>query len=81
VLGHHRRGDRGSAGGLTGQQAQVDLAVDLSDGAAIAWLYDHGQVLARRDDERKAYLRVRLDNSALARFQRRRRQPEPAETG
>ncbi len=65
---------------LTSQQAQVDLAVDLTDGAAIAWLYDRGHVLARRDDERKAYLRVRLDSAALARFQRRQRQPAPADT-
>ncbi len=66
---------------LTGQHSQVDLAVELTDGAAIAWLYDHGQVLARRDDERKAYLRVRLDSTALARFQRRQHRPAPAETG
>ncbi len=65
---------------LTREQAQVDLAVALTDGAAIAWLYDHGQVLARRDDERKAYLRVRLDSAALARFQRRQHQPAPAGT-
>ncbi len=66
---------------LTRHQSQVDLAVDLTDGAAIAWLYDHGQVLARRDDERKAHLRVRLDDSALARFRRRRRKLAPAVTG
>ena len=36
----------------------VTLSVALDDGAAIAWLYDHGQVLARRDDARHAHLRV-----------------------
>jgi GTP-binding protein HflX len=49
----------------------VDLRVDLSDGAAIAWLYDHGQVIERRDDEEFAHLRVSLDPADLARFQRR----------
>lgn len=63
---------------LTRDQAQVELAVELSDGAAIAWLYDHGQVLDRHDDERLAHLRVKLDPAALARFRRRR---APAGTG
>jgi GTP-binding protein HflX len=49
----------------------VTLAVALDDGAAIAWLYDHGQVLARRDDERQAHLRVDLDPADLARFRHR----------
>jgi len=50
----------------------VDLSVDLRDGASIAWLYDHGHVLDRRDDDARAYLRVRLDSADLARFRRRR---------
>ena len=57
----------------------VTLSVALDDGAAIAWLYDHGQVLARRDDRRHAHLRVDLDPSDLARF--RHRHPEPVGDG
>jgi GTP-binding protein HflX len=53
----------------------VTLSVALDDGAAIAWLYDHGQVLARRDDERKAHLRVDLDPADLARFNHRHAEP------
>ena len=53
----------------------VTLSVALEDGAAIAWLYDHGQVLARNDDEQRAHLRVDLDPADLARF--RHRQAEP----
>ncbi|MCH8925646.1 MAG: GTPase HflX, partial [Proteobacteria bacterium] len=49
----------------------VSLSVALVDGAAISWLYDHGQVLGRRDDERFAHLRVNLDSADLARFHRR----------
>ena len=49
----------------------VSLSVALVDGAAISWLYDHGQVLERRDDERFAHLRVNLDPADLARFHRR----------
>ncbi len=47
------------------------------DGAAIAWLYANGNVLARRDDENFAHLTVRLDPSDWARFERmQRRGPE-----
>ena len=49
----------------------VNLAVALDDGAALAWLYDHGQVLERRDDARHAHLRVDLDPADLARFHHR----------
>ena len=60
---------------LSRDRSQVDLSIDLSDGASIAWLYDHGQVLARRDDDRLAHMRVMLEPAALARFRGRRRRP------
>lgn len=56
---------------LTADQRVVDLGVDLRDGAAIAWLYDHGHVLARQDDDRLAHIRVRLTPAALERYTRR----------
>ena len=49
----------------------VDLSVQLTDGAAISWLYDHGRVMDRHDDETFAHLRVSLDPADLARFRRR----------
>ncbi|MEO0034691.1 MAG: hypothetical protein RLZZ501_714 [Pseudomonadota bacterium] len=52
-------------------RAVLDVALALSDGATIAWLYRHGEVVARRDDETQAYLRVKLDPADLHRFQRR----------
>lgn len=52
-------------------RAVLDVALPLSDGATIAWLYRHGEVVARRDDETQAYLRVKLDPADLHRFQRR----------
>ena len=51
-------------------RAVLDVALPLSDGAGIAWLYSHGEV-ARRDDEAQAYLRVKLDQADLHRFHRR----------
>ena len=50
----------------------VEIAVDLADGAGIAWLYDHGAVLARRDDSRFAHIRVDLSPENVARFEHRR---------
>jgi len=49
----------------------VDVAVDLADGARIAWLYRHGQVLARRDDSEFAHIRVGLLPADLAKFEHR----------
>ncbi len=53
----------------------VTLSVALDDGAAIAWLYERGQVLSRRDDDNHAHLRVNLDPADLARFQHRHAEP------
>jgi len=51
--------------------------VPLSDGATIAWLYRHGDVRDRRDDEEMAHLTVALDAAASAQFDRRRSNFEP----
>jgi GTPase len=47
--------------------------VELSDGAGIAWLYRHGEVLARRDDEQVAHLVVNLRPEDASRFAARSR--------
>lgn len=49
----------------------VEFDIDVSDGAAIAWLYGKGEVLDRQDDETCARLRVGLDPADVARFQDR----------
>ena len=46
---------------------------DLADGATIAWLYRHGEVLNRSDDERFAHFRVSLTPADAERLDRRRR--------
>lgn len=45
---------------LGADRATLDVAVDLTDGESIAWLYRHGDVLERRDDEQRAHFRVSL---------------------
>jgi GTP-binding protein HflX len=52
-------------------RAAVELDVPLSDGAAIAWLYQHGEVLNRRDDENRAHFAVRLSAADIGRFKHR----------
>jgi GTP-binding protein HflX len=42
-----------------------------SDGAGIAWLYEHGEVIARDDTEEAIRLTVRLSPAARARFEQR----------
>ena len=51
------------------RRLELDLAVE--DGAAIAWLYDHGRVLERQDSDQAVHLSVSLSPAALARFQQR----------
>ena len=49
-----------------------EVAVPLSDGATIAWLYRHGEVRSRHDDGEIARLTVALDAAASAQFERAR---------
>jgi GTP-binding protein HflX len=51
----------------------VPLDVDLVDGAGIAWLYRHGEVLERHDDDQVAHLVVSMNQADLDRFAARER--------
>ncbi|CAK0746450.1 GTPase HflX [Azospirillaceae bacterium] len=56
---------------LRARRLQIDVSVALEDGAALAWLYQHGHVVERRDDEMFAYVKVMLEPMDVARFERR----------
>jgi GTP-binding protein HflX len=47
----------------------LDVSLPPSDGARIAWLYEHGEVLTRADAEDSVRLTVRLSPVARARFE------------
>ncbi|MDC6679241.1 hypothetical protein OEZ78_27640, partial [Leclercia adecarboxylata] len=48
---------------------QAELSAE--NGEALAWLYRHGRVVAREDeDDGQVRVRVRLDGQALGRFGR-----------
>jgi GTP-binding protein HflX len=49
----------------------VEIAIPHADGASLAWLYRHGEVVERHDDEEAAHLTVRLDAADAARFAHR----------
>ncbi len=50
----------------------LNLDVSLEDGAAIAWLYAHGEICSRNDEGSLARLQVRLSEADAERFFRRR---------
>jgi len=56
---------------LDGGRPAVRLSVPLSDGATLAWVYRHGEVLSRADDEREAQLEVRMSDADLSRLKTR----------
>jgi GTP-binding protein HflX len=57
---------------LSAKSRILELSVNSADGAAIAWLYSHGKVVSRRDDdEGAAHLSVLLDSADEARFRGR----------
>jgi GTP-binding protein HflX len=56
---------------LAAERQLVEVDVPLADGASIAWIYRHGEVMHRQDDEDHAHLMVRLDPADAERFQRR----------
>ena len=58
-------------GRLAAEREIVEFTLESSDGAAIAWLYAHGEVLARADAEGATQLKVSLDPVDRARFAHR----------
>ncbi|WP_142846937.1 GTPase HflX [Telmatospirillum sp. J64-1] len=58
---------------LAANREMVEVSLRLTDGATISWLYQHGEVVERRDDEDHAYMMVRLDAADVQRLHRLRR--------
>ncbi|MBI1777577.1 MAG: GTPase HflX [Proteobacteria bacterium] len=54
------------------QRRVAEVDVDLADGASLAWLYRHGQVLNRTDGETRAHLTVGMAPADWQRFEKRR---------
>ena len=56
---------------LADEDALVNVSIPASDGASLAWLYDHGEIVDRRDLDDLVHLKVRLDAVNEARFAKR----------
>jgi GTP-binding protein HflX len=56
---------------LAAERQIVEIDLPLADGAGLAWLYRHGEIMRRDDDDERAHLVVRLDAADAARFSRR----------
>ena len=57
--------------GLVSGLQLIDVSLNHGDGATLAWLYDHGEIIERRNDNDAVRLKVRLDTANAARFQAR----------
>jgi GTPase len=51
----------------------VRLDVPLTDGRTLAWIYERGEVLGRRDDNQAAHISARLAEEDIARLRHRQR--------
>jgi GTP-binding protein HflX len=49
----------------------ADYDIPSQDGARVAWLYQHGEVVERSDDDAAVHMKVRLLPADRARFERR----------
>ncbi len=56
---------------LSDGRRTLELRISLDDGAALAWLYRHGEVVSREDANGVAHMKVGLDSRGAARFERR----------
>ena len=60
---------------------ELELLLDLSDGQGLHWLYEHAEVMSRRDDEDGLRLTVRVPPDQIERLKRRfavGREPVPS---
>jgi GTP-binding protein HflX len=57
---------------ITENYRDFEVKLPHDDGASLAWLYDHANVIERRDKEDAVHLTVRIDEANWARFQQRR---------
>jgi len=51
----------------------LKLSLPHIDGASLAWLYNHSEILERSDDDQAIHLKLRIDDANLARFRRRKK--------
>ncbi len=53
---------------LASKEKTYDFSFSVSDGKKIAWLYAHGEILKREDDEIETHIKVKLSSENKERF-------------
>ena len=53
---------------MTETYETIELIMPYSDGAKLAWLYNHGEVLERRDEADGIHIKARLEPANAERF-------------
>ncbi len=53
---------------LSARARIYDIQIPLSEGAALAWLYGHGQIIERQDKRTRTHLKVALDGADFGRY-------------
>jgi GTP-binding protein HflX len=56
---------------LAAKDTVIDIDLGHGEGAPLAWLYEHGEVLSRNDNDDGIHVSVRLADKARAQFERR----------
>ena len=56
---------------ITAGYVTLQISLKPEDGAALAWLYEHGEVIERNDDDSSIELSVRMDSANAERFHRK----------
>ena len=52
-------------------RSELELTLDASDGQGLHWLYEHAEVMSRRDEEDRLRLTVRVAPDQIERLKRR----------
>ncbi|MDE8344102.1 MAG: GTPase HflX, partial [Acidocella sp.] len=55
---------------LAAQLITLICDIPVADGAKLAWLYRHGEVMVRHDGEEMVHVEVRMNEADRARFER-----------
>ena len=56
---------------LTARRMEVKLKVNWEEGALLTWLYERGEVTARKDTEDWVELKIRLEPEDIARYEQK----------
>jgi GTP-binding protein HflX len=56
---------------LTARRKEVKLKVNWEEGALLTWLYERGEVTARKDTEDWVELKIRLEPEDIARYEQK----------